>query len=492
MPFNAWGFVPESHYGRGRRRSSTSSANIPITLVAGKSIKSSHEGSGSTTEQSSRRRHHSSTTEISAVPPSEELSSAPPPAATWTSPGAVEGGSEELQDIEEDMKSTKLDDIPETEGTALPPSPTDDITEPPAMEGDASQVPTETNHTGTFPSMTDTRAGPPAGGRREPDIDWDAIDRAAKKRHERGKSGATTTKPSSTGDAKTSMRSFWSFRAPSTAPNSRKSGTPSKSKSNSSKTARHPSIEGTEAGAGIEAKSEDDPLSNEKGKKRADTFPLERKSRTKASSSAAEKRPGQKHEPLKRRNTAPPTSSTSSSPRTGAVPSTLSPSTLDVRTISLSIDGQTLDDLLGVPPKSSRRTNSGFSLYAKPKKAAPRQPRSWVTEVAIPKEDDDLPLLSWMNKGGFTWPSEQPEDWDPIEKAPTGVRFDKMDESKRLSKLRLDDRDDLSRWAWERFIDYRRGLNQSRAEEAAAESSEGPGDDIPPAAPEPPDGQRSD
>lgn len=208
MPFNAWGFVPESHYGRGRRRSSTSSANIPITLVAGKSIKSSHEGSGSTTEQSSRRRHHSSTTEISAVPPSEELSSAPPPASTWTSSAAVEGGSEELQDIEEDMKSTKLDDIPETEGTALPPSPTDDITEPPAMEGDASQVPTETNHTGPFPSMTDTRAGPLAGGRREPDIDWDAIDRAARKRHERGKSGATTTKPSSTGDAKTSMRSF--------------------------------------------------------------------------------------------------------------------------------------------------------------------------------------------------------------------------------------------------------------------------------------------
>lgn len=97
-----------------------------------------------------------------------------------------------------------------------------------------------------------------------------------------------------------------------------------------------------------------------------------------------------------------------------------------------------------------------------------------------------------MNKGGFTWPSEQPEGWDPIEKAPTGVRFDKMDESKRHSKLRLDDRDDLSRWAWERFIDYRRGLNQSRADEAAAESSEGPGDDIPPAAPEPPDGQRSD
>lgn len=199
MPFNAWGFVPESHYGRGRRRSSTSSANIPNTLTTGKSIKSSHEGSGSTTEQSSRRRHHSSRTEISAVPPSEESNSAPPPASTWTLSGVVEGESEVLQDIEEDMKSTKLDDIPETEGTALPPSPTDDITEPPAAEGDASQLPTETNHTETFLSMTDTRAGPPAGGRREPDIDWDAIDRAAKKRHERGKSGATTmAKPSST------------------------------------------------------------------------------------------------------------------------------------------------------------------------------------------------------------------------------------------------------------------------------------------------------
>lgn len=62
------------------------------------------------------------------------------------------------------MESTKLDDIPETEGTALPPSSTDAITGSPATEGGASQVPTETNFTKMLPSMTDTRAGLPAGG----------------------------------------------------------------------------------------------------------------------------------------------------------------------------------------------------------------------------------------------------------------------------------------------------------------------------------------
>lgn len=411
MPFDAWGFVPEGKYRRRQQQRSSTFNTV--------------------TEESTRGNagtHRRSTTESSALLPSDGSNSAPPPPLpTWTSSETVGEETEELRDIEDNMESTKLDDIPETEGTALPPPPTDAITGPLATEGGASQVPTETNFTKMLPSMTDTRAGLPAGGLEEPDIDWVAIDRVSG-RHERRKNGATTTRPSSTRDTNTSMRSFWFFGAP----------------------------------------------------------PKSKNSRTKASSNV---KSGRGHEPLKRRNTAPPTSPTSGSRRTGTVRSTQPPSTLDVRTISLSIDGQTLDDLLADTPKPNRRTNSGFSLYAKPKKAAPFQSKSWVTEVTIPKEDDDLSLLSWMNKGGFTWPSEQPEDWDPIEKAPTGVRFDKMDESKRLSRLWPNDRDDLKRWAWERFIDYRRGLDQTRAEQRVAESSKGPGDDIPPAALEPADGE---
>lgn len=384
------------------------------------------------------------------------------------------------------MKSTKLDDAPETEVTAVPSSPpTDAITELPAAEGEASQAPTETNPTETLPSINDTQDGPPAEERRRPHIDWDAIDRAAETRPHKGKKETTLTRSNGTRSTNTSAGKFWLFGGTPKAPPCRGSKT---SQSKLSKAGGGSSTAGTEAGTDVKTKSTGDPLLNKQDKNRADTFPLDIKSHTtKASSSAKEKSRGETV-PLKRRETAPPTIFTSRSRRTDTVSSTKPSSSLG-RTISLSIDGQTLDDLLGGPPKPRRRTNSGFSLFAKPKKAESSQSKSWVTKVTIPNEDDDLPLLSWMQKGGFSWPSGQQEDWDPVKEAPRGVGFDKVDDSKRLSRLWPDDRDDLKRWAWNKFIDYRQEFDQFRAEEAVAESSKGREDDIQPAAPEPPRGE---
>lgn len=360
--------------------------------------------------------------------------------------------------------------------------PTDAITELPATEGDASQVPTETNPTETRPSINDTQDGPPAEERTQPDIDWDAIDRAAETRPQRGKKEATKTRSSRRRSTNTSGGKFWLFGGTPKAPPRRGSKT---SQSKLSKAGGGSSTEGTEAGTDVKTKSTNDPLLNKQGKKRADTFLLDRKSHTTKASSSAKEKSRRETVPLKRRETAPPTISTSRSRRTDTDSSTKPSSSLG-RIISLSIDGQTLDDLLGGPPKPRRRTNSGFSLFAKPKKAESSQSKSWVTEVPIRKEEDDLPLLSWMQKRGFRWPSEQPEDWDPTKEAPRGVGFDKMDKSKRLSRLWPDDRDDLKRWAWEKFIEYRQEFDPFRAKEAVAESSKGRGDDIQPAAPEPP------
>lgn len=368
------------------------------------------------------------------------------------------------------MKSTKLDDAPETEVNAVSSSPPmDAISELPATEGDASQVPTETNPTEMLPSMNDTQNGPPAEERTQPDIDWDAIDRAAGTRPQRGKKEATATRSSRTRSTNTSAGKFWLFGGIPKAP---PRGWSETSQSKLSKAGGVSSAEGTEAWADVKTKSRGDPHLNKQDKKRADTFPLDRKSHTTKASSSAKEKSRRETVPLKRRETAPPTISTSRSRPTDTV-SSIKPSSSLGRTISLSIDGQTLDDLLGGSSKPRHRTNSGFSLFAKPKKAESSQSKSWVTKVTIPNEDDDLPLLSWMQKSGFSWPSEQPEDWDPIKEAPRGVKFDKMDNSKRLSRLWPDDRNDLKRWAWEKFIHYRQEFDQFRPEEAVVESSKG-------------------
>lgn len=482
MPFTSYGFVPERIYNRRQTRSGTSSDSIPTTPITRRSTKRNDD---STVPYSDRRRRQRCPTESSCLLSDQSTSAPITRPSTLTSSEDVGKDTENLRDIEETMKSTKLDDAPETEVTAVPSSPpTDAITELPAAEGEASQAPTETNPTETLPSINDTQDGPPAEERRRPDIDWDAIDRAAETRPHRGKKETTLTRSSGTRSTNTSAGKFWIFGG-TRSPPCRGSKT---SQSNLSKADGGSSTEGTEAGTDVKTKSTGDPLLNKQDKKRADTFPLDRKSHTtKASSSAKEKSRGETV-PLKRRETAPPTIFTSRSCRTDTVSSTKPSSSLG-RTISLSIDGQTLDDLLGGPPKPRRRTNSGFSLFAKPKKAESSQSKSSVTKVTIPNEDDDLPLLSWMQKGGFSWPSGQQEDWDPVKEAPRGVGFDKVDDSKRLSRLWPDDRDDLKRWAWNKFIDYRQEFDQFRAEEAVAESSKGREDDIQPAAPEPPRGE---
>lgn len=483
MPFTSYGFVPERIYNRRQTRSGTSSDSIPATPITRRSTKRDDD---STVPYSDRRRRQRCPTESSSLL-SDQWTSAPiTRPSTLASSEDVGKDTGNLRDIEETMKSTKLDDAPETEVTTVPSSPpTDAITELPATEGDASQVPTETNPTETLPSINDTQDGPPAEERTQPDIDWDAIDRAAETRPQRGKKEATTTRSSRTRSTNTSAGKFWLFRGTPKAPPRRGSET---SQSKLSKAGGGSSTEGTEAETDVKTKSADDPLLNKQGKKRADTFLLDRKSHTTKASSSAKEKSRREIVPLKRRETAPPTISTSRSRRTDSLSSTKPSSSLG-RTILLSIDGQTFDDLLGGPPKPRRRTNSGFSLFAKPRKAESSQSKSWVTEVPIRTEDDDLPLLSWMQKGGFRWPSEQPEDWDPTKEALRGVGFDKMDKSKRLSRLWPDDRDDLKRWAWEKFIEYRQEFDLFRAKEAVAGSSKGRGDDIQPAAPEPPCGE---
>ncbi|KAE8542889.1 hypothetical protein D1P53_000952 [Cryptococcus gattii VGV] len=478
MPFTSYSYVPERIYNRRRTQSGTSNNSIPTTPITRRSTKRSDD---STAPYSDRRRRQYRPTESSS-PPSDQSTSDPiTRPSTLASSEDVEKDTGNLRDIEETMKSTKLDDAPETEVTAVPPSPpTDAITELPATEGEASQASTETNPTETLPSMNDTQDGPPAEERRQPDIDWDAIDRVQRRKEE-----ATATRSSRTRSTNGSAVKFWLLGGTPKAPPRGESKT---SHSKLSKAGGVSSTEGTEAGTDVKTKSRGDPILNKQGKKRADTFPLDRKSHTTKASSSAKEKSRRETVPLKRRETAPPTISTSRSRRTDTVSSFKSSSSLG-RTISLSIGGQTLDDLLGGPPKPRRRTDSGFSLFAKPKKAESSQSKSWVTKVTIPKEDDDLPLLSWMQKGGFSWPSEQPEDWDPVKEAPRGVEFDKMDDSKRLSRLWPDDRNDMKRWAWGKFIDYRQEFDQYRAKEAVAESSKGRGDDIQPAAPEPPRGE---
>lgn len=467
MPFTSYGYVPERIYNRRQTRSGTSSDSIPTTPITRRSTKRDDD---STAPYSDRKRRQRRPTESNSLLSDQSTSVPITRPSTLASSEDVGKDTENLRDIEETMKSTKLDDAPEIEVNAVPSSPPmDAISELPATEGDASQVPTETNPTEMLPSMNDIQDGPPAEERTQPDIDWDAIDRAAGTRPQRGKKEATATRSSRTRSTNTSAGKFWLFGGIPKAP---PRGWSETSQSKLSKAGGVSSAEGTEAWADVKTKSRGDPHLNKQDKKRADTFPLDRKSHTTKASSSAKEKSRRETVPLKRRETAPPTISTSRSRPTDTV-SSIKPSSSLGRTISLSIDGQTLDDLLGGPPKPRHRTNSGFSLFAKPKKAESSQSKSWVTKVTIPNEDDDLPLLSGMQKSGFSWPSEQPEDWDPIKEAPRGVKFDKMDNSKRLSRLRPDDRNDLKRWAWEKFIHYRQEFDQFRPEEAVVESSKG-------------------
>lgn len=441
MSFTPYGFVPERIYNSRQTRSGTSSDSIPTTPITRRSTKRDDD---STVPYSDRRRRQPRPTESSSLLSDQSTSAPITRPSTLASSEDVGKDTGNLRDIEETMKSTKLDEALETEVTTVPSSPpTDAITGLPATEGEASQAPTETNPTETLPSMNDTQDGPPAEERRQPDIDWDATDRAAETRPQRGKKEATMTRSSGTRSTRTSAGKFWLFGGTPKAPPRRGSKT---SQSKSSKAGGGSSTGGTEAGTDVKTKSTDDPVLNKQDKKRADTFPLDRTSHTAKASSSAKEKSRRETVPLKRRETAPPAISTSRSRRTDTVSSTKPSSSLG-RTISLNIDGQTLDDLLGGPPKPRRRTNSGFSLFAKPKKAESSQSKSWVTKVTIPNEDDDLPLLSWMQKGGFSWPSEQPEDWDPVKEAPRGAGFDKVDDSKRLSRLWPDNQNDLKRWA---------------------------------------------